>query len=1224
MSDRFIEDFHELKLQRRIADIRPWTAKLAEQLADKFILLLLSLPLLLFAAVFPLSSLLLLPLVGAMIVSHRNNRPVMPMRYPAINPEPDPVSGKPGKGIMFFGNQESKNQLYKFIEIWASDDDLRKHMLILGSTGSGKSETLKSMFFNALCWSSGFFIADGKADNKLPTDVYTMVRSVGMDDNLFHLNFLLSGKTPEQVRLSRRRRTNKLNPFTSADADTIIQMGANMLPKVEGEGKNWQEKALNLWRALVVALCYKRDTQGFALSVSTLVDYMSLTKIEELYIEGFDEAREMGEWSYGFASIKTYLDSGCPAYKVDKLLAKAGRDGSAQAPQAGGFGGARAGGGKNNNDQDSMAYEQHAYRTSQLMPVLNLLDKTYGHIFRDKYPEIDMVDVTLNNRIMTMLIPSLEKSAQEAENLGKLAIACLRVMMARNLGAGVEGSRRELLESKATMAKYPYLVALDELGYYFSDGIAVIFAQARSLGFCMIPAAQDLEKLTEGNRAAEAGAMMANAVTKIFLRIDDAKKTFEFVQGIIGKATVAVYRNFEVGALGWERRAEIDIQEIDRATMRQLQAFEPGQGLFNALGKTTRFRSYYMDQDLTAHRADEFYVLRFLQVRPPTPDEVLANTIPASLVGDGLVRGERLRSILSHETRLEPVEVAPHPALVAAKQASLMLPEHVRGDLRAAVLFEAARQGLAALRRQTADESRALGLGGLAGGGLPEENSTSTSTSTSATVIARSRDQGQGQGRRHDRGPDREQERLAQTQGSEQAGEFDDLMPVRRQDSMDADEASEGVAGRGAGSTSGSVELSVRDLFGDDAQDDGRAQTGSAGSARAGPGRLDSAVPPDVDVEDDEDDDDVLLAVASSDPSSTPGSGWQDASNGEQRQQKQSSSREGAVPVAVPREELSSDDGDADDDEPVDLDEALLMVAEPPFARKAVQTILQAHHGEDHARPGAAWSEDDQSTALDDLFGVSSSGAGVAAGTGKGHAGHGSHDGQASDASDAGQSAGSTAHAGFGHRDTGSQREIEAAGADPVQAFLLGVRHFSMPRVLDVPDPALATAAERRAFDSAIDQVLASGGSARQPGAGRGPGQSASAAPAQDDGAWIDRAVNFSAQGSQALVRPRGGAPGESGRTPGAQSGPGVRRSGARSAPEEVSYVGFGSKTQALLVEMEGTLGSKNPELAVRVLEETISSAITPALRPDVEASDDMIAAIMSDLDLLGKDQGAE
>src|SRR3546814_19907815 len=98
------------------------------------------------------------------------------------------------------------------------------------------------------------------------------------------------------------------------------------------------------------------------------------------------------------------------------------------------------------------------------MPVLNLLSKTYGHIFGDMFSEIDMVDVALHNRVLFMLIPSLEKSSQEAENLGKLAIACLRVMMATNLGAGLEGSYEKLLGAKATNAPYPFPAALDEIG----------------------------------------------------------------------------------------------------------------------------------------------------------------------------------------------------------------------------------------------------------------------------------------------------------------------------------------------------------------------------------------------------------------------------------------------------------------------------------------------------------------------------------------------------------------------------------------------------------------------------------------------------------------------------------------------------------------------------------------------------------------------------------------
>src|SRR3546814_14921429 len=100
-------------------------------------------------------------------------------------------------------------------------------------------------------------MADGKADNKLPTDGYTMARAFGRDDSILYLNFLLRGKKPQEVSRSSRRRTNKLNPFFDAEADTIIKMGANLLPKAEDDGMERQEHAREAWGDVLNALGYK-------------------------------------------------------------------------------------------------------------------------------------------------------------------------------------------------------------------------------------------------------------------------------------------------------------------------------------------------------------------------------------------------------------------------------------------------------------------------------------------------------------------------------------------------------------------------------------------------------------------------------------------------------------------------------------------------------------------------------------------------------------------------------------------------------------------------------------------------------------------------------------------------------------------------------------------------------------------------------------------------------
>lgn len=725
-----IEQHQEVKLSRNIADVRSWGEKYAEKLSKPAFLAINVAGVLI--AMVAVKALMVVWVVAFLFLffTHLSYRVLLPLRYP---PDGADEKGKDGDGIMYVGHLRSTNPYENFREVWMADADLRTHFLILGSTGSGKSETLKGMFFNALCWGSGFFLADGKADNKMPLDLMAMCRMQGVDDDFLALNFLIGGSSPEKIRASRRRRTNMINTFSDSDADTQIQMGANLLPKAEGDGKSWQEKALNFWRSLVSALCYKRDTQGFEISVGTYIDYMGLPKVEELYVEGYKEYLATGEWSYGFAGIKSYCESGgCPGFMVDRVIAKYNLPPDANSASRIGLPGpagrgqptATAGKAQQKTEQDQATYDQHGYRIGQLMPALNLLDKTYGHIFRAKYSEIDMVDVALNNRVLVMMIPSLEKSASEAENLGKLAIACLRVMMGRNLGADIEGDRASVLESKATEANYPFLVALDELGYYFSDGIAVMFAQARSLGMSMIAAAQDIEKLTEGSRASEAGAMLANAVAKYFMRIDDAQKTQKLISDYVGKARVALYNQYELTAGGFRRDKAVTVETVERVTIDDMQSMKTGQGVINTRGKTFGVAGFYVGDYLEQYKMKDFRLNRFLQVRAVTAEEVEANAIKADALDDKVSRGLRLIDILRYKTSAN-LRVDDEMLISRVSRVAQGLPQNISGAERGAALYVAARKALedmfgtppAAGRQVSADPT-----GGGGGGDVPLES----------------------------------------------------------------------------------------------------------------------------------------------------------------------------------------------------------------------------------------------------------------------------------------------------------------------------------------------------------------------------------------------------------------------------------------------------------------------------------------------------------------------
>ena len=204
---------------------------------------------------------------------------------------------------------------------------------------------------------------------------------------------------------------NKL--IATADSETIIKFVEHMLPKVKGEGKVWQEKALDLWRPVVTALCYMRDNdipgrERLDVKISTIIDNLSLDKVGELYIIGREEAqtRPNGDWSDGFSGIKAYLDNFeiKYRYKVEILLANRDQLNNISSDTA--------------TKQDPLAYEQHAYLSSQLMPALNLL----RHIFYRVISDPNSAPILQYGEMLITTMPKLKntyffKANQDNENI---------------------------------------------------------------------------------------------------------------------------------------------------------------------------------------------------------------------------------------------------------------------------------------------------------------------------------------------------------------------------------------------------------------------------------------------------------------------------------------------------------------------------------------------------------------------------------------------------------------------------------------------------------------------------------------------------------------------------------------------------------------------------------------------------------------------------------------
>jgi intracellular multiplication protein IcmO len=656
----------------------------------------------------------------------------LPIRYPmwAKTVDPGQLDAKdmptPATGLIYFGVIDAKDPYERGKQVFASADDLTRHMLVLGTTGSGKSEFLKAMTFNVLCWSSGFFVGDAKADNRLPTDVYSQVRMFLRDYDFLVVNYLLGGLSPTQIAKMRERLSNGMQPTTAMDADTLVQMVSNMMVKAGGDSKTWQERGLNMFKGVARAVCYKRDEGELLLSLDLLRDYLGLTKIEDLYIEGWKLANDNnGIWPAPYLGIKSYLEVGLPGFKIDILLRQRGllKEEAEEDPMAAvanirpGAGGA----GKPSKamTQNSGVYDQHGYRSDQVYPALSLLVDTYGHIFKRRRPEVDMEDVVVNNRICVSLIPSLEKGSQEQESLGKLNLALLRVMMARALGMSVEGDVERNVDSKITAADTPFALFLDEFAYQFAEGIALTAAQARSLNFWLCALAQDLEKLTEGDRAAEAGAMMANQALKFFMKIIGSDKTHELAFKTLGEATVGVLADMERDAKGFmpvmRRGDNIRFEKRPRIERQVLENFPQGFAAFAYRERAHVMRTFYVSGKDGVPRVRFPRINRFLQI--PDIDPILFATCAIEQEpSEEKLQIDKVRRLLNEGVMPEYGKVVTSDIvqgiIAAAKGMNPQTPPMERGI----VLYQAGIEALALAKKGESILGRGNAAGGSASG----------------------------------------------------------------------------------------------------------------------------------------------------------------------------------------------------------------------------------------------------------------------------------------------------------------------------------------------------------------------------------------------------------------------------------------------------------------------------------------------------------------------------
>lgn len=439
-------------------------------------------------------------------------------------------------------------------EMWMNAGMLRRHVLVSGTTGSGKSELLLGMMANAMAWGGGGIFVDGKGDVASYVRLATAARKFGREGDFYVLNFLTgNGVEADDEGLAR---SNTVNPFKTMAADAITQMLMETMDDTGGDGAMWRGRAVAMFTAVIRPLVWLRDAGYVDLNISEIRDHLSLRKLidfanPEAYPEMPQPVRK---------GVKSYLRA-LPGFREEL--------------------GYR---------QSQTTCDQHGYLEMQWVRTLGMMADVYGHIFHSGHSEVDLVDIIKNRRILLVLLPVLEKSSFAVEALGKLVVAMIRHMAAAALAPTVHGTYQELLAALPVKPERPFLCVFDEASHYLTQGMDTLVSQSRSLNIGTVFGTQDLQMMLRANPKI-ASTIFANCGTKIIMRSEVLANDplLEFLEAfnVSGKQPSRDGRTLAVG-LGrlWGTRI--------RPLQETLGELDPGEFLLVHGGDATFCRGPYI------------------------------------------------------------------------------------------------------------------------------------------------------------------------------------------------------------------------------------------------------------------------------------------------------------------------------------------------------------------------------------------------------------------------------------------------------------------------------------------------------------------------------------------------------------------------------------------------------------------------------------------------------
>ncbi len=450
----------------------------------------------------------------------------------------DPNDPAPGRnklnapaGDVYLGNEIVPGKRGR--QVWHKSKAFLQHVMFTGTTGSGKTEFLLAILLNFLGMGKGGAITDAKSDAKALHKFGAAVYAVGAEDDLLFCNydpgdgtnvFSLDYQVTNHIALCYLGNAEDLASFQIA----LMSTGGG------GSNNNFLQNAQLMVRSVTKALVHLRDHHGLILSWQTFRKYYNLKYCLDLA----NDTERLPD------SIRNSIIGFLAAVSVNDHT-------------------------KSLEDQEKEASRQFGFVASYPASGLGSLIDTYGHIFGEKFSDIDFSDIVNNDRFALFGIPSLKFPKAELETLANMQFMVVKSAFAGSLSREMEGTTLAVQKAQPYKGGAPFFNVFEEFRYINAEGIEITATQGRSMGVSTTFSAQT----PSGYMNSEDGMSMLNEIsgstlTKIIGKAEGFDKTEELIQAISSKQKIA-----QIEAKDYKGSAIQDYRETGRVVYNDVDRF---------------------------------------------------------------------------------------------------------------------------------------------------------------------------------------------------------------------------------------------------------------------------------------------------------------------------------------------------------------------------------------------------------------------------------------------------------------------------------------------------------------------------------------------------------------------------------------------------------------------------------------------------------------------------